>query len=730
VSAKPIAAIVAIALVIAILTLHRLGAGDVCTGNEAVEGVFVQQMVERGNVLFPIENGNVPMFKPPLFHWTALAIDRIAGIDKVTAANLRLPSALYAIAGAILAMFFAYEILGLEAAILAGLALAAAYQYISQARFGRVDMTLCFFESLALFAFIWWMPRDRTLSGRDARFESRLAALYLMAVAMGLGVLAKGPVGAILPGASILIFMVVERRGRQILTMLDPGAIIVGVAIASSWYLACYFGGRFAFLNRQLDTENVGRFFGSLGAMAPWYYLKPILLNSAPLSIFVPIAAVFALLTPIASPSRGDADPNPASPNGGGRVTEGDAGRVARAAIRLFAIFYFATIIFFNLAAYKRRSYLLPVWPSAAIILAWWIVTIPPIRLRRVATWTFAALCAGLIVFNFIYIPRTEVRTCSDDSFRPAAEEIARVVAPADPLYLYGFHEEVAPLLFYLDRDAPILQGKLDDAPPGFIVMPAHVWKTHQKNALEFEPVLTSDHGNRRLVIIKRGKSYAAVGNRTIGLVWVLVPLPTMERVGGLGCSDRSLRPQDRLIPLTIDHVIVHHPGRLHHRITDRRSHELETARDQILAHRVRLSGARRHLPQRAPLVDSRTPADKSPDVFVEAAELFLRGNKCFRIADGGNDLQPIANDPRVHQQPRDVSIAELRHSRGLEVLECFPIGLALAQNRVPTQPGLRPFERDELEPSPIVMHRHAPLLIVVANRRLITRPGTSHIGT
>src|ERR1700723_3844609 len=262
---KSAAAIAAIVLVISVLTLHRLGAGDVCTGNEAVEGVFVQQMVEHGHLLFPVENGNVPMYKPPLFHWTAVAIDRVLGIRKVTATNLRLPSALYAIAGALLTMIFAYEMVGLDVAVLAGLTLAASYQYISQGRFGRVDMALCFFESLSLFAFLWWLPRDPTLSGRDARFESNLPALYLLAAALGLGVLAKGPVGAILPGVSIVIFMAAEHRGRQILTMLDPGAIIIGAAIASSWYLACYLGGRNAFLNRQLDTENVGRFFGSLG---------------------------------------------------------------------------------------------------------------------------------------------------------------------------------------------------------------------------------------------------------------------------------------------------------------------------------------------------------------------------------------------------------------------------------------------------------------------------------
>lgn len=500
----PAAAIIAVAIVTAALMLHGLGAGDVCTGNEAVEGVFVQQMVEHDHLLFPLENAKVPMFKPPLFHWTATAIDRIAGIRKVTAANLRLPSAVYAILGVLLTMLFAYRVLGVEAAILAGLSLAGSYQYVSQGRFGRVDMTLCFFETLALFAFIWWLPRDPNSSGRDARADSNLAALYLIAISLGLAVLAKGPVGAILPDVAIVIFMIVERRPRQLLTMLDPGAIIVGAALASSWYLACYFGGQFAFLNRQLGDENFGRFAGRLGAMAPWYYLKPTLLNSAPLSILIPVAAIYALLTRSPLPA-GEAGASPRTPGEGARSTTTPINF-----LRLFAIFYFVTVIFFTLAAYKRRAYLLPVWPASAVILAWWILTIPPVALRRAAVWTFAALCCCLVIFNFIFIPRSEVNSCRDDSFRSAAEEIARVVAPEDPLYIYRLGEEAAPLLFYLDREAPELEGRLGDAPAGFIIIPANVWKTEQPKAPDFEPVLTSDHGNRHLVLIKRGKSYAS----------------------------------------------------------------------------------------------------------------------------------------------------------------------------------------------------------------------------
>ncbi len=85
-------AMTAVIALTALLTLYRLGAADVCGFNEAVEGVFIQQMVEHGKLLFPMDNGRAPMYKPPLFHWTATAIDTIAGITHVNAFNLRLPA--------------------------------------------------------------------------------------------------------------------------------------------------------------------------------------------------------------------------------------------------------------------------------------------------------------------------------------------------------------------------------------------------------------------------------------------------------------------------------------------------------------------------------------------------------------------------------------------------------------------------------------------------------------
>src|ERR1700730_5702080 len=166
-------AAIAVVLASAALMLHRLDAAEVCTANDAIEGIFVQQMVEHGVLLFPLENGSAPMYKPPLFHWTATALDRVGGVRKVTAFNLRLPSALYAIAGVALTIAFAWVPLGEGGAVLAGLILAGSYQYVSEGRVGRVDMALCFFETFAMMSWLWMLP------GTDQQKSAELYHRYI-----------------------------------------------------------------------------------------------------------------------------------------------------------------------------------------------------------------------------------------------------------------------------------------------------------------------------------------------------------------------------------------------------------------------------------------------------------------------------------------------------------------------------------------------------------------------
>jgi len=482
---------VAIAAALGLLvTCYRIGAADVCGYNEAVEGLFVQQMVEHDEVLFPRGFSDQPMYKPPLFHWTALMVDRLAGVRKVTAASLRFPSALYATAGIILVVVFTASWLSSgTAGLLAGMLLLGAYQYVSQGRYGRVDMTLTFCEALTLLGFAWWWRRTQAPPPHAPSRETALR--YLFAAGLGLGVLAKGPVGALLPLLAIAIFIVVHRRWEVPRRLFSAGSVLLALAIACSWYLACLATRQMDFLHRQIGSENFGRFFGSLGSMAPWYYVQPLLLNSVPMSLIAPLAVGWAL--------RRGREHAPQARD--------EAARDEIAG--LFAIFWLTTVLFFTLAAYKRRAYLLPLWPPTAALIAWWLTTCLPVAARRWAVGSTIAICALLASFNLIYLPRREIRTCGNDSFRPVALHVNRIVGAEEPLYIYGMDDPAA-LMFYLDRPATRLRGELGDAPPGYVLLPAPVWSRVRNHAPDLQPILGPVPGSPPLVLLRHGKIYAA----------------------------------------------------------------------------------------------------------------------------------------------------------------------------------------------------------------------------
>lgn len=497
----------AMALVIALLTFNRLGASDVCGGSEAVMGVFVQQMVEHDQLLFPLDNCKVPMYKPPLFHWTSAAISYVAG-HRVTALSLRLPSALYATAGAILTMIFATYLMGASGGLLSGAILAASYQYISQGRIGLVDMTLAFFETSALMAFFCWFSLDP-----DEAFTQRLRKCfhYLAAISMGLGVLAKGPVGALLPGLAMLVFLAWRKCWRGLQNVFALGPLVAGGTIASSWYLICLIGRRFDFLSLQIGSENFGRFFGDLGSMRTWYYLQPLLLNSIPLSLLVPVAVATALASRVPLPERAASHE-----------------RQAALCTQFFAVFWIVTVIFFNLAAYKRRAYLLPLWPASAVLLSWWVLNGLVARHGRVYYRGAMTMCLLLAAGNFFFIPAYELRGCGkalsiaetlrwpveslsgrssysyqSKSFREAAARVNRIVKPSEPLQVYRIDDAIEPLVFYLNRCVSQWPGPIDATPPGYLLTSGTTWPRQRVHASELHFILDAPYRNDGLVLLR-----------------------------------------------------------------------------------------------------------------------------------------------------------------------------------------------------------------------------------
>ena len=110
----------------------------------------------------------------------------------------------------------------------------------------------------------------------------------------------------------------------------------------------------------------------------------------------------------------------------------------------------------------------------------------------------------------------------------------------------------------------------------------------------------------------------------------------------------------------------------------------------------------------RPPTKDHRK-ASRLPNSFCTASPA-----RAFVMA--AVDLEPVTHDAGVRQQLLHLSGAVLGNGLDLEVVEGGPIRLPLPQDGLPAEAGLRPFENEKLEESPVVVNRDAPLVIVVGD--------------
>jgi hypothetical protein len=176
----------------------------------------------------------------------------------------------------------------------------------------------------------------------------------------------------------------------------------------------------------------------------------------------------------------------------------------------------------------------------------------------------------------------------------------------------------------------------------------------------------------------------------------------------------------DRFVAEAADRVIVHHAHRLHERVTDRRTDELEPATQKVAAQRIGFGRPRRNLPETPLAIDPRRSADEAPHVRIEASELVLNREKGFRVAYSAVDLELVANNARISQQPLDTCGCETGHRSGIKTGERAAICLALVQDGLPTQSRLRAFEREKFKEDAIVVDGYTPFEIVIrdAERR------------
>ncbi len=341
------------------------------------EGLYVacsRQMVLSGDYVTPRLNTHqsippyttpTPFFeKPIMVYWLSAGAQRLFGTVEWAA---RLPVATLSLFTTLLIAYMGSWWFGRRAGFFAGVLYAIAPMTIVDARQMTTDALLVFWLLLTFFAFT-----RLTGVGKSPELTARARGGYVFLFWMGCScaLLTKGAVGLLLPGLIIGIYWMrsLSERGKERLReawgklqCLKPllGFVFLFL-IAAPWHIVIAQHGERdqegnTFIQEYIVRQHIGRFRGSDKVHnAPVYtYVGYFLMGFFPWASFAPVAFRRRL------PAIGN-EPDPHD-----TPQEGDA--------HLFLLVWFWTIfIFFSLSAAKLPTYIVPIYPAAALLLGRW----------------------------------------------------------------------------------------------------------------------------------------------------------------------------------------------------------------------------------------------------------------------------------------------------------------------------------------------------------------------
>lgn len=326
--------IVLLILALAVIWFVPLGWRHLVPSDEGRYAEMAREMLVTGDWITPRYNGYKYFEKPPLQTWANALTFAWFGIGEWQA---RLYTALTGFAGVLLAGFTARRLVSPAAGFATALVLASAPYWNLMGHFNTLDMGLSFWMECALCALLLAQRGEATPRGRRAWMWACWAA-------MALAVLSKGLVGLILPGATLVIYTLIERDWAIWKRLNLASGLVVFFAIATPWFVLV-----------QLRNPEFFNFFFIVQQFER--YLTPDQHRPGPIHYFVWVMLIgFLPWLSIAVQSLLHAARAPREANG------------FRPAMLLFVWSAFI-FVFFSVSHSKLVSYVLPIAPAVALIL-------------------------------------------------------------------------------------------------------------------------------------------------------------------------------------------------------------------------------------------------------------------------------------------------------------------------------------------------------------------------
>jgi 4-amino-4-deoxy-L-arabinose transferase-like glycosyltransferase len=426
-------------IVASIVMFTNLGGPPLWDRDEPRNAGCTAEMLQRGDWVVPVFNNELRTHKPVLLYWVMMCAYHVFGANEFAA---RFGSALAAVGTVLLTYDIGRRLYDVQTAIWAGVVLATTLMFGVAGRAATPDSLLIFCCTLSMAIFVRGTFSRTNEPDQELRFPRHWITVVAMYAAMGLGVLAKGPVGFVLPTAVIGMYLLIvtlpalpspEARptqregevnlcgyhrtdwwswGRSLLRLFAPlhflrtcwhmrplTALASVSSVALPWYAWVTLRTDGAWTRGFLWEHNVGRAMQtSEGHAGPaiLFYVVAILVGCFPWSILtIPLCLRIA------------------------HTRAHDVSRRERHALTLLVCWTGVFVALFSLAQTKLPSYVTPCYPALAILVGrfvhgWRRAALLDIE-RRWLQFGFgtmftvgALLCVGLPLAAHRFLPGSE----------------------------------------------------------------------------------------------------------------------------------------------------------------------------------------------------------------------------------------------------------------------------------------------------------------------------------
>lgn len=256
---------------------------DFTPDNELKYLSIADEALENGNLFAFYYQGAVYADKPPLYLWL------IMGAKTLFGRHINFVIYLFSVIPALVTAFVMNRFssrLRFSASTATTMLFTSAF-FLAAAVVARMDMLMTMFIVLSIYSF--YRAYELYLSDNIKSNKWR----WLFAVFLFLALFTKGPLGLMIPLASVLVFLLWERNLKRCLSLcMGWRTWLVLVLLSSLWFFMVWTEGGNEYLNDLLFHQTVDRAVNAFYHKEPfWYYFARFWYMTAPLSLLI-VAAV------------------------------------------------------------------------------------------------------------------------------------------------------------------------------------------------------------------------------------------------------------------------------------------------------------------------------------------------------------------------------------------------------------------------------------------------------